>query len=432
MQATRASSVFVGVDFGTSGCRLCAIDTQGLILAEHSASVPASCREHGWSTQVPQHWWQVFIEALAALVSELRDPITAIAVDGTSASLLLSDAQGQPLTPALMYDDARAQAQGERLHHIAPAQSAAHGPSSSLAKLMWLTQHTDTTSAAYALHQADWINGRLLGHYGLSDENNALKLGYDPITRQWPDWLSHTGVDTTLLPRIYQPGQVLGVIDAKLAHRYTLPADMKIVAGTTDSVAAFLATGATDCAEAVTSLGSTLVLKILCDKPIFAPQWGVYSHRLSDQWLVGGASNSGGAVLLQHFCETQLERMTPQLRPDVPTGLDYYPLPAIGERFPFADPNRVPRLQPRPSDDVQFFQALLEGIAAIEAQGYARLQALGAPQPQVIYSVGGGAGNRAWTQIRQRVLNIALREPAHHQACYGAALLARRGIMPAH
>ena len=74
-----------------------------------------------------------------------------------------------------------------------------------------------------------------------------------------------------------------------------------ICAGTTDGVASFIATRAAAPGDAVTSLGTTLVLKLLSDKPIFAPAQGVYSHRLGDRWLAGGASNTGGGALLAHF-----------------------------------------------------------------------------------------------------------------------------------
>ena len=73
-------------------------------------------------------------------------------------------------------------------------------------------------------------------------------------------------------------------------------------------------------------------------------------------WLVGGASNSGGAVLRQHFSDADLRRLTPQVDPENPTGLDYYPLPAVGERFPVRDDGKRPVLEPRPDADAVFMQ----------------------------------------------------------------------------
>src|SRR3712207_7580953 len=48
---------------------------------------------------------------------------------------------------------------------------------------------------ARLLHQADWVAGRLLDRFARTDENNALKTGYDPVERRWPDWLARAGLD---------------------------------------------------------------------------------------------------------------------------------------------------------------------------------------------------------------------------------------------
>lgn len=95
--------------------------------------------------------------------------------------------------------------------------------------------------------------------------------------------------------------------------------------------------------DQVTSLGSTLAIKLLSDTRIEDSRFGVYSHRLDDKWLVGGASNSGGAVLRQLFTDDQLEKLSEQINPLEASPLDYYPLPKAGERFPVSDPNLPPR-----------------------------------------------------------------------------------------
>jgi hypothetical protein len=226
------------------------------------------------------------------------------------------------------------------------------------------------------------------------------------------------------LPQVVAPGTALGTVTADVARRFGLTAQCRIVAGTTDSIAAFLATGANRFGEAVTSLGSTLVIKILSRQPLFAPNYGIYSHRLGSRWLSGGASNSGGTVLHHYFSQAELDVLTPQLDPDHPTGLDYYPLLDSGERFPVCDPQLPPRLTPRPAQPLLFFQGMLEGMARIEAAGYRRLAALGAPLPSSVRTVGGGGANAAWTRIRARELQVPMIAPRQTEAAYGAALLA--------
>jgi sugar (pentulose or hexulose) kinase len=207
-----------------------------------------------------------------------------------------------------------------------------------------------------------------------------------------------------------------------------VPTRAVVVAGTTDGCAAFLATGAGKPGEAVTSLGSTLVLKVICDQPVFAPDYGLYSHRIGDLWLAGGASNTGGAALARFFSAEAIRETSRRIDTDKPSGLDYYPLPAPGERFPINDPAFEPRMTPRPDDDAQFLHGLLEGIAKVEALGYRRLTELGSLPLACVYTVGGGAANEAWSRIRGSILGVPLRISESDEAAVGVARLARRGV----
>jgi sugar (pentulose or hexulose) kinase len=233
-----------------------------------------------------------------------------------------------------------------------------------------------------------------------------------------------------LLPEVIPAGHIIGTLQPELAKHWGMNVDTRIVSGTTDSTAAFIASGASRPGEAVTALGSTLVLKVIAEQPVFAPEYGVYSHPLGEHWLVGGASNSGGAVLRHFFSAQQMALLSAQLQPQEPTGLDYYPLTAPGERFPINDPQLAPRLSPRPSDDARFFQGLLEGIAEIEKAGYEKLAQLGAPYPASVRSNGGGAANEAWTVIRGQLLGVEMLAATRSEAAYGSALLARNGVSP--
>jgi sugar (pentulose or hexulose) kinase len=212
---------------------------------------------------------------------------------------------------------------------------------------------------------------------------------------------------------------------------FGLPREMVVVAGTTDGCASFLATGASAIGDGVTALGSSLTIKILSDRPISAPRFGIYSHRLGDVWLAGGASNSGGKVLKQHFPLARVIELSAAIDPMTETGLDYYPLAAAGERFPIADPALPPRLVPRPLEDADYLKAMLEGIAAIEALGYDRLAELGAPRLTSVRSVGGGAANAAWTAIRQRRLGVDFLPALSDDAAAGTARLALMGASTA-
>jgi D-ribulokinase len=425
------TGLFLGIDVGTGGVRACAVDADGTIQGSASTVLPAPQQTGDAIDQDPELWWQAATITIRKLGETLDlGGVARVVVDGTSGTLLLINADGQPCSPGLMYNDARAADEAARIAPVAPAESGAHGRTSALAKFLYLWGRNRIEGARYAVHQADWIAGRLAGYHGVSDENNALKLGYDPVARAWPGWLDRLGAPRDLLPKVLVPGTPFADIDPKVAHALGLPLSTRIAAGTTDGVAAFIATRANEPGDAVTSLGTTLVVKQLAARPIFAADQGVYSHRLGENWLAGGASNTGGAALLMHFSAEQMEHLVPELKPEEPTGLDYYPLPKPGERFPIVDPNLAARISPRPADDRVFLQGLFEGIASVEALAYQQLARLGAPPLRRVISVGGGARNTAWTAIRQRIMGVPVHLAKQTEASYGAALLALRGGPP--
>jgi len=152
----------------------------------------------------------------------------------------------------------------------------------------------------------------------------------------------------------------------------------------------------------VAVLGTTLVLKQWSPRPIEGP--GVSCHRLAGRWLVGGASNAGAGVLRRFYSDSELTELSRQIDPKRNSGLQLRPLPCRGERFPLDDPTLEPVLEPRPVSDVLYLQGLLEGLARIEAAGWRRLQTLGAPAVERVITVGGGAVNPQWRQIRAQLL----------------------------
>lgn len=409
--------------------RALVIDITEQEIASAMVSMPAPTSPHPhWVEQAPDIWWQALQMALSKVLVHLNPAdIKAVALDATSGTVLLADTAGRPLTPGLMYNDQRARDKLVSIRTVAPSDLPCVSASAGLAKFLWLLDQYKDQPVQYLLHQADWLAGQLCGDYRTSDTNNCLKSGYDPIARQWPAWLAQSGINTQQLPQVQLPGTAYQTLSPSIQDEYGFTKDTLMVTGTTDSTAALIATGAHEPGDAVTSLGSSLVLKIISEQPVFSSQQGIYSQPLGQYWLVGGASNSGGAVLKSFFSLDKMQQLQSRLQPDTPTGYQYYPLLQAGERFPINDPDKPACLEPRPADEVIFFQALLEGIAHIEKTGYTRLQQAGAPAPKTVYSIGGGASNQAWTQIRRQLLNVPMLAARHPHAAYGTALLAKQG-----
>ncbi|NND89550.1 MAG: FGGY-family carbohydrate kinase [Granulosicoccus sp.] len=416
-------AVYVGIDLGTSGARVVGMAASGQVLAEGRSALS----DHGSDHRDPLTWWAAVCSALERALPALKDrTVQGICVDATSGTLLALSEDGTVLSPGSMYNDRCGdEAILERVVDVAPSSSAVHGPSSALARALELQ---NACCPHRIVHQADWIAGQLCGVFA-SDHNNALKTGYDSVAGQWPDWMPDTGLDMKLLPPVHEPGTVYAQLTAGMAARFSLSESVRLVSGTTDGCASFIATGASQAGDGVTALGTTLTIKLLSDVPVFDPACGVYSHRIMGLWLAGGASNTGGNVLLAHFDESQIRQLSARIDAETDSGLDYYPLITPGERFPIADSTLPPRLSPEPADRCLFLKGMLEGIADIERQSYQRLYELGAPRLRSVRSVGGGATSEVWTRIRARRLSIPMYLPDNAQAAYGAAVLARFGLL---
>jgi len=416
----------LGFDIGTSGVRALAVDAHGRILGAGSAKLPPTLVTGTRREQHPDDWWYGLQAACRALAKQVDlKQAQAVALDATSGTILPVNESGNPMEAARMYDDADTGGLAEQIAALAPRESAAHGASSPAARALgW----TELTGVHRILHQADWLNHRLGAEGYVTDENNALKTGYDPVARRWPDWLQAFGLSPDLLPKVVPVGTPIGKVDALAASFLGLPAGITLAAGTTDGCATFLASGASQIGEGATALGSTVVVKLLCAQPIFAPAYGIYSHRLGDQWLAGGASNCGGRTLAAFFDEATITALSGQIDASKASGLDYYPLPAKGERFPIADAQLEPRLSPRPSDDARFLQGILEGLASVEKLGYDRLAELGGPAVTTVRHAGGGSRNPAWMQIRAQRLGVPLAAAWSEEAAAGTARLAWRAL----
>ena len=337
------TDIVLGIDAGTSGVRIAATDATNALIALATAPIAAPLQSGIRILQDPAIWWDAVEAALKSL--DVKDHrVRAIAIDGTSGTILPVTADGTPAGLASMYNDVSEAADLAMVAAVAPRETAALGATSPLARALAMRG-----AGLRIIHQADWIAGKFSGRFDVSDENNALKSGYDPITRRWPEWIAKIGFDPAIFPSVVPAGTRTGKILPGIAAKFGLPEDTIIVAGTTDGCASFLASGASDPGDGVTALGTTLTIKLLSAKPVFAPDFGIYSHRIGEQWLAGGASNTGGAVIAKYFSKGNLARLTPLLDADHPVGLDFYPLTQPGERFPINDPALAPRLEPRPA-----------------------------------------------------------------------------------
>src|SRR5271166_2175445 len=429
--------MWLGFDLGTKSVRAVAVSETGHVLGQ--SSQPLTSRRDGFRhEQDPEDWWPAVVCACRAVLADApTSAIRGLAVAGTSGTILLCDRSGNALTSGLMYDDARAAEEARRANEVGAAiwDSLGHRmqPSWALPKLLWLLRkHPDVIFHARLAHQADFINRRFAGCEVASDSSNALKTGYDLIKEQWPHKvLEALCVPDQMLPPVVRSGAPIGEVCADAAATTGIPAGTPIIAGMTDGCAAQINAGALQVGSWSSVLGTTLVLKGVGTELIRDPAGVVYSHRSPDgNWLPGGASNTGAAVLAQRFSGRDLDRLSVQVAERKPANTMAYPLAGRGERFPFIAPDAEGFILGDALDEVDLFAALLQGVSFIERLCFDYVEMLGATVGGDVSFTGGGARNRYWCQLRADVLGWPVRLPGVAEPAFGMAVLAASAGRP--
>lgn len=423
--------IWLGLDLGTQSVRALAVSASGAVLA--GASQPLTSHRDGERhEQDPEEWWSALAtacrEALAGVGKQL---IAGLAVCATSGTVVLVDATGDPLSPALMYDDSRAVDDARRAEEAGAAVWDALGyrmqPTWALSKLLWLLrEHGERARGARLAHQVDIVTRRLVGHHVPTDSSHALKTGYDLLHDAWPDEaMTALGVPAEALPEVVRSGTRLGTVSRAGAEATGLREGTPVIAGMTDGCAAQLAAGALSPGSWNSVLGTTLALKGVTSELIRDPLGAAYSHRSPDGgWLPGGASSVGAGVLSTHFRGRDLDALERRAAEREPASVLAYPLVSSGERFPFVAPEAEGFVLGEPDDESDHYAALVQGVAYVERLCFDHLDRLGAPTDGQLSLTGGATRSRYWCQLRADVLGRAVRLPEQGEAALGMAVLA--------
>lgn len=443
-----STAYYLGADLGTGGVRVLAVTASGKIAARRACPVqPLPAPDgSGAHEQQPEEWWKAFCSACAGVIEDLRRSrhaapvLRGIAVDGTSGTVAVLDADGRALRPALMYNDARSAPQAASLNaacgDYCSRMGYAFGSSFALPKIAWLRDAEPQVyeRAAHFVHHADYIAGRLTGRFGISDYSNALKTGYDLFENRWPDWIRKAVPGAVeKLPEITYPGDAIGHVQTDAAAETGLPQGLTVFAGASDGSAAFLASGARRPGDHNVTLGTTLVFKTLAEKPCVYPGGIIYSHKLpGGYWLPGAASNTGGEWAVVNFAGENLDCLTDAAAGLLPCASICYPLARRGERFPFACETAETFCTPEPDSREGRFAAHLQGMACVERLACQVLEnalggGAGPARDGAVFATGGGSLNDAWTQTRADVLGRPIHRPACPDSAFGAAVLAAAG-----
>ena len=399
---------FGGLDFGSSGARIVIIEPDENIIYQRSCS-------YKYEFQNPQGWLLACFDLMQNIPIKIKRNLSSISISGTSGTILPCKQNGDILGNSIPYNKVCDKKLFE-LNLIAGKNKFLNNPFSSLAKALYLI---DIYGKDILLrHQSDWIAGWFLNNWQYGEASNNLKLGWDMSSESWPKIFNSISFKNCL-PKIRNTGDKLGKINLSLAKELGINDGLWIIAGTTDSNAAFIASQVEE-NEGLTILGTTIALKKIIKKPF--QEAGISIHKVQGSWICGGSSNAGCGILSKYFSDIEIEELSKQINPSKKTNLNFLPLNSIGERFPVNNPLLEPILKPRPVSDALFLQGLLEGLANIELKGWKRLQEITGSFPNRIITIGGGAKNPQWRSIRKKIMKIPIIS-SNKTTAFGSALI---------
>jgi xylulokinase len=452
----------LALDLGTGGPKVALVGLDGEVLGAEREPNTVTYLPGGGAEQDPADWWRAIVAAGRRLLDahpEERDRVLAVAVTGQWAGTVAVDASGDPLCPAIIWLDSRG---------AGPVRRAAGGPVagySPLKVLRWLrmtggapslsgrdalghilflkSQRRDVYDAAAAfLEPVDWLGLKLSGRmaatncsatlHWVTDTRNLARPSYDP------GLLKMAGIDRRKLPELLQPNAVLGPIAPAAAEELGLGREVRVVAGTPDTMSAAVGSGATadhaahlyvgtsswischvpykrtDALHAIAALPSALPERYLvsCEQQTA----GVCAERARDAFFPGSGDEG----------YSRLEELAGRA-PAGSGGVIFTPW-LNGERTPVDDHLVRGGLHNLSLDTgrEQVARAVLEGVALNARWMQHHVERFTKQRLEPLAFIGGGARSELWCQIMADVLDREIHRVADpvYAGVRGASLLA--------
>ena len=416
----------LGLDVGTSSVKGLLVSPAGDVVARAEEQYPLSTPRPGWSEQDPEDWWratQAVLEALRA-----AGPVAAIGLSGQMHGLVLLDAAGEVLRPAMLWNDGRT---GEECAEIESrigldrlialtGNRALTGFTAP--KLLWVQRHEPHVHEriAHVLLPKDYVRYRLCGDFATDVADASGTLWLDVGARAWSDdVLRALEVDPAWLPAVHESPAATGAYDG-----------IPVAAGGGDQAAGAIGVGVDRPGPVSVVLGTSGVVFAALDDYAHDPQGRVHAfcHAVPGAWHGMGVmlSAAGSLAWLRRLAGGEFQALVREASWWEPgaEGLTFLPYLA-GERTPHADPDArgaFTGLSLR-HDRGALARAVLEGVAFGLRDSLDLVASIGGT-PSLGRVSGGGARSDLWLQIVASVLELPLqRVELEEGAAYGAALL---------
>jgi xylulokinase len=427
--------MLLGLDIGTGSAKAVLLDEDGNTVAEAGAAHSVDAPHPGWGETRPAAWWEALLDSVNRLPKAARAAVKAVGLSGQMHGVVLTDAAGEPLRPAILWMDNRAadcvaRYPGGAEQRVGnPISAGMAGPI-----LLWLMQYERDLFARtrWALQPKDWLRFKLTRAASTEPSDASATLLAD-CDGEWDEGLlGELGIARALLPQVAGSAEVSGQLTSAAARTLGLPQVIPVAGGAGDTAAAAFGSGLyQDGAAQLTTGSGAQIVVMRGSRPAFSPCLNAFRSASTSnlpRWYVMAAMQNAGVAL--EWVRSKLgltweEAYQRAFAPGAPTsGAMFLPY-LTGERTPWMDTNvRGAWVGLSPRDDAgSMMRAAFLGVAFSLRAGLDALREHGV-KVERLRLAGGGSVHAAW----QRLLIDVLEKPLDAVTCpnasaRGAALL---------
>jgi xylulokinase len=440
---------FLGIDVATTGSKALLMDAAGAVVASASSPHTLQTPKPLWSEQNPEEWWSASCAAVRKALSEAGaggDSVIAVGLTGQMHGLVLLDADGKILRPAILWNDQRTGAQSDEIRARLGRQRLIQITGNdaltgfTAPKILWVQQNEPAVyaKARHILLPKDYLRYRLTSGYGMDKADGSGTILFDLKKRDWSgEVLSALGIPAEWLPPTFEGPEFTGNVSTSAAADTGLKAGTPVAAGGGDQAAQAVGVGAVEPGIIALSLGTSGVVFAATPSALIEPEGRLHAfcHAVPGMWHFMGVMLSAAGSLQWHrdtiAPEMEFDALLKEAEsvPAGSEGLQFLPY-LSGERTPHPDPlarGAWIGLTLRHSRG-HLTRAVLEGVAYGLKDGFGLIRSSGLGEVRQVRVSGGGAKSALWRQILASVLEVELATVNTTEgAAYGAALLAGVG-----
>jgi xylulokinase len=302
------ATYLVSVDIGTSSTKTGLWTEDGTLVMEAVQEYSLQRPQPAWAEIEAEQWWQAVTTTIRqVLVRSEIEPgqVAAVGLGGLGWVLLAVDRQGEPLRPAMIWLDRRAEPEAAWLRNLPEANQLVDLVANPLdasyitPKLLWLKQHEpDIFAAAHKfLTSTGFIVHRLTGEFSC-DYTQAYGYHFFDIRRErWDEAAAELiGVSLDKMPPLYQSCQVVGHVTTAAAQVTGLKAGTPVIAGAVDVAVGTLGAGVVQLGQTVDQGGQAGGMAMVVDRVIVEPRLIFSHHTLPGHYLFQSGTVGGGSL----------------------------------------------------------------------------------------------------------------------------------------